>query len=78
MPVKVYGRGSGDAASDGARVIAARQTTGLPLARKVLFEALKSRASAVVLDYAPTSVAIRYLVDGVWMPQEPLEPRSAA
>ena len=77
VPVKVFGRGSGDAASDGARLIAARQTTGLPLARKVLFEGLRSRASAVVLDYAPTSVAIRYLVDGVWMPQEPLEREGA-
>jgi type II secretory ATPase GspE/PulE/Tfp pilus assembly ATPase PilB-like protein len=77
VPVKVYGRGGGDAATDGARVIAARQTNGLPLARKVLFEGLKSRASAVVLDYAATSVAIRYLVDGVWMPQEPLEREGA-
>jgi type II secretory ATPase GspE/PulE/Tfp pilus assembly ATPase PilB-like protein len=77
VPVKVYGRGSGDAASDGARVIAARQTNGLPLARKVLFDGLRSRASAVVLDYAATSVAIRYLVDGVWMPQEPLEREGA-
>jgi type II secretory ATPase GspE/PulE/Tfp pilus assembly ATPase PilB-like protein len=77
VPVKVYGRGAGDAASDGARVIAARQTNGLPLARKVIFEGLKSRASAVVLDYAAASVAIRYLVDGVWMPQEPLEREGA-
>ena len=75
VPVKVYGRGSGDAASDGARLIAARQTNGLPLARKVIFQGLKSRASAVVLDYSPATVAIRYLVDGVWMPQEPLERR---
>ena len=77
VPVKVYGRGSGDAATDGARLIAARQTNGLPLARKVLYEGLKSRASAVVLDYAPATVAIRYLVDGVWMPQEPLEREGA-
>ncbi len=31
----------------------------------------------MVLDYAPTTVAIRYLVDGVWMPQEPLEREGA-
>ena len=51
MPVKVYARGGADTAIDGARVLAARQTTGLPLARKVLYEGLKSRASAVVMDY---------------------------
>ncbi len=73
VPISLYARGGADKAVDGARLIAARQTNGLSLARKILFEGLKSRASGVVLDYSPTSVAIRYLVDGVWVPQEPLE-----
>ncbi len=57
--------------------MAARQSGGLPLARKILYEGLKSRASAIVLEYAPSNVAIRYLVDGVWMPQEPIEREKA-
>ena len=47
----------------------------MPLARKVLYEGLKARASAVVMDFSATSVALRYFVDGVWMPQEPLDAR---
>ena len=77
VPVKVYARGGGAPAVDGARLLTARQSGGLPLARKILHEGLKSRASAVVLDFSATTVAIRYLVDGVWMPQEPLEREGA-
>ena len=77
VPLKVFARGGGDQAVDGARLLAARQSGGLPLARKILFDGLKSRASAVVLDFSPTTVSIRYLVDGVWMPQEPIEREGA-
>jgi type II secretory ATPase GspE/PulE/Tfp pilus assembly ATPase PilB-like protein len=76
-PVKAYARGGGDQAVDGARLLSARQSGGLPLARKIIFDGLKTRASAIVLDYAPTSVAVRYLVDGVWSNQEPLEREGA-
>jgi type II secretory ATPase GspE/PulE/Tfp pilus assembly ATPase PilB-like protein len=77
VPVKVYARGGGDSTVDGARLLASRQSNGLPLARKILYAGLKSRASTIVLDFSPTTVAIRYLVDGVWMPQEPLEREGA-
>jgi type II secretory ATPase GspE/PulE/Tfp pilus assembly ATPase PilB-like protein len=77
VPIKVAARGGGDAATDGARLLAARQSGGLPLARKILFDGLKSRASAIVLDFSPTTVAIRYLVDGVWTNQEPIEREGA-
>ncbi len=77
VPVKVYARGGADPTIDGARLLASRQSGGLPLARKILYEGMKSRASAIVLDYSPTTVSIRYLVDGVWMPQEPIEREGA-
>ena len=77
VPIEVYARGGADATVDGARLMGARQSGGLPLARKILYEGLRARASAIVLDFAPTSVAIRYLVDGVWMPQEALEREGA-
>ena len=77
VPVKAYARGGGGPAIDGARLLAARQSGGLPTARKILFAGLKSRASAIVLDFAPTTVTVRYLVDGLWMPQEALEREEA-
>jgi len=73
VPVKFYARGGGDTATDGARLLAARQCEGLPRARKIVYEGLKSRASSIMMDFAPTTVSVRYLVDGVWMPQEPME-----
>ena len=48
-----------------------------PWPARSCYEGLKSRASAIVLDFSATTVAIRYLVDGVWMPQEPLEREGA-
>ncbi|MEI8372483.1 MAG: ATPase, T2SS/T4P/T4SS family [Planctomycetota bacterium] len=77
VPVKVYALGGGDPTINGARLLASRQSGGLPLARKILYEGLKSRASAIVLDFSPTTVSIRYLVDGVWTPQEPIEREGA-
>jgi type II secretory ATPase GspE/PulE/Tfp pilus assembly ATPase PilB-like protein len=77
VPVKVFARGGGDKTIDGAHLMASRQSGGLPLARKILYEGLRSRASAIVMEYAPTTVTIRYLVDGVWVPQEPLEREGA-
>jgi len=77
VPVKFYARGGGDPATDGARLLAARQCEELPLARRIVYEGLKSRASAIMLDFAPSTVAVRYLIDGVWMPQEPTEREKA-
>ena len=77
VPVKVYARGGGDATIDGARLLSARQSGGLPRARKILYEALRVRASAIVLDFAATTVSVRYLVDGVPMSQEPIEREQA-
>src|SRR5208282_6046759 len=37
VPVKVYARGGGTPAIDGARLLGARQSGGLPLARKILY-----------------------------------------
>jgi type II secretory ATPase GspE/PulE/Tfp pilus assembly ATPase PilB-like protein len=57
---------------DQARLIAARQHPGFNPARKVLAEALDRRADAVLLDFTPQAVALRYQIDGVWHNGEPL------
>ena len=70
VPVKVYARGGGDPAIDVRRPVGRPAIRRTSPARKILYAGLKSRASAIVLDFSPTTVAVRYLVDGVWMPQE--------
>ena len=77
VPVKVVARGDSDPAVAGGKLLAARQSPGLPGARKILYDALAVRASAIVLDFAPTTVAVRYMIDGVWLPQEAIERETA-
>jgi type II secretory ATPase GspE/PulE/Tfp pilus assembly ATPase PilB-like protein len=77
VPVKTFGRGGKDKIADGANLLSARQAPGLPEARKILYSGLAARASAIVLDFGQANVALRYMVDGVWMPQEPLERETA-
>ena len=76
VPVRVYARGGADNAVDGANLLSARQSPGLPEARKILFKGLAARASAIVLDFGQANVALRYMVDGVWLPQEHFGARS--
>jgi type II secretory ATPase GspE/PulE/Tfp pilus assembly ATPase PilB-like protein len=75
--LSVFARGGADPQTDGARLLAARQCEGLPAARGLLADGLAARASGILLDFTQSSVALRYLVDGVWMPQEPLDRETA-
>ena len=76
-PLRLFARGGADVPADAARMLSARQCEGLPAARQILAEGLAARASGVLLDFTPSSVALRYLVDGVWVPQEPVERETA-
>jgi len=67
-PVKLTAQGGPDAAANNARLLVARQSAGWGLAREVLAEALMSRASSLMLDYTQQGVAVRTMVDGVWIP----------
>ncbi|MBN2474616.1 MAG: Flp pilus assembly complex ATPase component TadA [Pirellulales bacterium] len=72
-PVRVAGLGGADERENNARLLLARQTPGLLPARKILYDGLTMRASAIMLDYSQQAVGLRYLVDGVWLNQEPIE-----
>jgi type II secretory ATPase GspE/PulE/Tfp pilus assembly ATPase PilB-like protein len=69
-PVKLFARGGPDERTDAARLLQARQSPGLRTAREIIAEGLAGRASAIMLDYAQQSVAVRTMVDGVWIPRE--------
>jgi type II secretory ATPase GspE/PulE/Tfp pilus assembly ATPase PilB-like protein len=76
-PVSVFARGGPDAATDAGRMMAARQSPGLPTARKILSDGLAARASAIMLDYTASTVVVRHMVDGVWLSREPMERETA-
>jgi len=72
-PVTVKGLGGKDERENNARLLTARQSPGLLPARGVLYEGLETRGLAIMLDYSQESVGVRYLVDGVWLNQDPME-----
>ena len=72
-PVKLTARGGATERDDNVNLLTARQSPGFLHAREVLAEAFNNRASAVMLDYAQASVAVRFQVDGVWHPGETME-----
>ena len=76
-PVKLFALGGADQRVNAARLLAARQSPGLRTARELLADALARRASAVLLDYSPQGVAVRHMIDGVWLPQPNRERETA-
>jgi len=72
-PVVLGARGADDPKLDAARLLAARQTPGILPAREILADALAYRSSALMLDYAQQSVAVRFMIDGVWLNREAVE-----
>ena len=69
-PLSVFARGGPDDRTDAGRLLAARQSPGLPAAREILAAGVANRAAAVMLDFAAETVGVRHLIDGVWLPQE--------
>ena len=76
-PVKVFARGGPTPRDENARLGLARQTPGLRDARRLLAGGLTTRATALMFDYSQQGVAVRYLIDGVWI-DRPAETREQA
>jgi type II secretory ATPase GspE/PulE/Tfp pilus assembly ATPase PilB-like protein len=71
-PVKLLARGGPSPADDNVRLMAARQTEGYQPARQLLGAAHGRRATALMLDWGGEAVAVKHLVDGVWLDAAPL------
>ncbi|GHT24128.1 hypothetical protein FACS189419_08870 [Planctomycetales bacterium] len=68
------GRGIDDQALTG-RLILARNDPGYNLFRENLYEALKSRATAMMFDFTPSQTTVRHQVDGTWLELEAIAHR---
>lgn len=71
-PVKLLARGGPSPADDNVRLLAARETEGYGQARQLLAGAQSRRATALMLDWGAEAVAVRHLIDGVWLDAAPL------
>lgn len=69
-PVKLVAIDGPDERTDTARLMLARQSAGFGLAREILAEGFAGRATAIMLDYTQQGVAVRTMVDGMWVPRE--------
>jgi type II secretory ATPase GspE/PulE/Tfp pilus assembly ATPase PilB-like protein len=69
-PVKLFAQSGIDTRTDSARLLLARQSPGMFTAREILAEGLATRAASFMLDYTQQGVAVRALIDGVWIPLE--------
>ncbi len=73
VPLTLAGRGGPTPRDENARLLAARQAAGYNDLRRLLFDGIKRRAEAILLDYTQQGVTQRYLIDGVWIQGDPLE-----
>ena len=65
--MKLLADSGADESTGNARLLLARQSSGWNGARQLLSEAFAGRASSLMLDYTQQGVAVRTMVDGVWL-----------
>jgi type II secretory ATPase GspE/PulE/Tfp pilus assembly ATPase PilB-like protein len=71
--VKLTARGGGSERDDNVNLLTARNSAGFMPAKVLIDDALQQRATHIMLDYKPDSVAVRYQVDGVWHDRSAVE-----
>jgi type II secretory ATPase GspE/PulE/Tfp pilus assembly ATPase PilB-like protein len=76
-PVKLFARGAPTDRDNAVRLGLARQAPGLREVRKIIAAALQARATAILLDYTQQGVAVRYMIDGVWLDREATQRETA-
>ncbi len=72
-PVFLSAQGAVDERTDQVNLLHARQSPGMLTARQLIAGGMEFSASSIMLDFTQDSVGIRYLIDGVWLNQEPLD-----
>ena len=71
-PITLQARGAPSPEEGQKREIAVRQSQGQAHLRDVILKSIGHRASGIMLDYSADAVAVKFLIDGVWLDGEPL------
>ena len=69
-PITLSARNAPNPEEKQKREIGARQSPGHHMARDVLHKSFMNRSTGIMLDYSQEAVAVKYLVDGVWLDGE--------
>jgi type II secretory ATPase GspE/PulE/Tfp pilus assembly ATPase PilB-like protein len=77
VPVTLSPRGAANQSDEQMRAIAARQSPGAPAAKALVFKALQSRASGIMVDFSQEAAVVKLLIDSVWLDAE-TQPRQLA
>lgn len=72
-PVTLSAKGGPSERDERARLLSARQMPGLRDVRQILADGMSRRTDGIMLDYTQESVAVRWLIDGVWHNAQPME-----
>jgi type II secretory ATPase GspE/PulE/Tfp pilus assembly ATPase PilB-like protein len=71
--IKLAPMGGADEATNKVNLLTARQSSGWMPTRELLDDALRQRATHVMLDYTAEATNIRYQIDGAWLDRAPVE-----
>jgi len=66
-PITLQARGAPSKEEGQKREIAVRQSQGQAVARDLILKSIGHRAGAIMLDFSADSVAVKFLIDGVWL-----------
>ncbi|MCE9603668.1 MAG: Flp pilus assembly complex ATPase component TadA [Planctomycetia bacterium] len=66
-PITLLARGAPSSEETQKREIALRQSPGQALMRDLIRQSIGHRASGIMLDFTAEAVAVKFLVDGVWL-----------
>ena len=67
-PITLSAKGGNTDQDDQISLLQAKQSPGFVVAQRMLAHALDNRPETIMLDYTAQGVAVRYQIDGVWMP----------
>jgi type II secretory ATPase GspE/PulE/Tfp pilus assembly ATPase PilB-like protein len=71
--IKLLATAGADERTNNVNLLTARQSAGWNPARELLDDALRQRATHVMLDYTAEAVSVRYQIDGVWLDRAPMD-----
>jgi len=72
-PVTLTAMGAPDAKQNQGNLMSAKASAAFPIACGLLAHCMSRRGDRIMLDYTAQGVAVRFEIDGLWQPADPLD-----